>query len=47
MRNDIYEIRNRLDRVDLDVLHNIYLFRCLTIRQIYNNFYAGNINTFK
>ena len=46
MKNDIYEIRNRLDRVDLDVLHNIYLFRCLTIRQIYNNFYAKSINTF-
>lgn len=46
MKNDVYEIRNSLDRVDLDVLHNIYLFRCLTIRQIYNNFYATTIPTF-
>lgn len=46
MKNDIYEIKNKLDRVDLDVLHSIYLFRCLTIRQIYNNFYTGHIKTF-
>ena len=49
MKNDMYEIKNQLDTLDLEVLHNIYLLRCLTVRQIYNNFYKDVIihfNTF-
>jgi hypothetical protein len=34
-----FEIKNMLTKIDLEVLHQIYLLRCLTINQIYVNFY--------
>lgn len=46
MKFDIFEIQDRLDRVDLDMLYNIYLFRCLTLNQIYNTFYKSQIKSF-
>ena len=38
---DITEIKDTLDKIDLKMLYNLYQFRCLTIKQVYNNFYAS------
>lgn len=46
MKNEIYELKNRLTETDLKVLHNIYLFRCLTIRQVYNMFFIKEMQSF-
>ena len=35
-----FDIKNILTKIDLEVLHQIYLLRCLTVTQIYTNFYA-------
>ena len=37
-----FDIKNTLNKKDLDVLHNIYLLRCLTISQIYYNYYKDD-----
>ena len=37
-----FEIKNLLNKIDLEVLHQIYLLRCLTINQIYVNFYEDS-----
>ena len=37
-----FEIKNILNKIDLEVLHQIYLLRCLTINQIYVNFYKDD-----
>ncbi len=34
-----FEIKNILSKVDIEVLHQIYLLRCLTVNQIYTNYY--------
>lgn len=36
---NFFEVKNLLDKKDLEVLHNIYLLRCLTVSQIYLNYY--------
>ena len=35
----LFEIKTYLTQNDLDVLYKIYRLRCLTISQLYNNFY--------
>lgn len=35
----LFELKTYLSQNDLEVLHKIYRLRCLTISQIYNNFY--------
>lgn len=35
----LFEIKTYLTQNDLEVLHKIYRLRCLTISQLYNNFY--------
>lgn len=47
MRNSTYEIARILNQKDFFVLYNIYLFRCLTIRQIYKNYYIDEISSFE
>ena len=37
-----FDIKNLLNKIDLEVLHQIYLLRCLTINQIYINFYEDS-----
>ena len=34
-----FDIKNILNKIDIEVLHQIYLLRCLTVNQIYVNFY--------
>ena len=34
-----FDIKNLLSKIDLEVLHQIYLLRCMTVTQIYKNFY--------
>lgn len=34
-----FDVKNMLSQDDLNVLYEIYMLRCLTITQIYNNFY--------
>lgn len=34
-----YDVKNMLSQDDLNVLYNIYMLRCLTVTQIYTNFY--------
>lgn len=46
MNEQIYEIKQKLNHVDLEFLKNVYLFRCLTIRQAYNSFYQDSIPYF-
>lgn len=46
MKENAYEIRNKLEKVDLELLKTIYLHRCLTVRQIYQHFYSDKFNTF-
>lgn len=46
MKANIYELKENLTTVDLEVLHSIYLFRCLTVKQVYKNFYEKIIPTF-
>lgn len=36
---NFFEVKNLLNKKDLEVLHNIYLLRCLTVSQIYLNYY--------
>lgn len=47
MRKTTYELSNTLSSEDLEVLEAIYLFRCLTIRQIYRNFYTNQFLNFE
>lgn len=42
-KNSSYNLGNNLPKVDLDVLHNIYLLRCLTTKQIYSTFYSNKM----
>lgn len=37
-----FDVKNNLDKKDLELLHNIYLLRCLTVSQIYNNYYKND-----
>lgn len=37
-----FDVKNVLSKKDLDVLHNIYLLRCLTVSQIYYNYYKDD-----
>lgn len=46
MREKVYNTANNLNRIDLELLKNIYLFRCLTIRQAYSSFYEESIPYF-
>ena len=39
---NFFDLKNQLDEKDLNVLHNIYLLRCLTVSQIYNNYYQDD-----
>lgn len=39
---NFFEVKNMLDKRDLEVLHNIYLLRCLTVSQIYYNYYKDD-----
>lgn len=34
-----FDIKNMLNKIDLEILHQIYLLRCLTVNQIYLNYY--------
>ena len=34
-----FDIKNILSKIDIEVLHQIYLLRCLTVNQIYMNYY--------
>lgn len=45
-KNTTYTLINSLPKRDLDVLHNIYLFRCLTTRQIYTFYKEMSYETF-
>lgn len=47
MKKATYELTNSLSQIDLKVLESIYLFRCLTIRQVYRNFYTDIIDSFE
>lgn len=42
-KNSAYNMVNSMNKVDLDVLHNIYLLRCLTTKQIFNTFYSNKM----
>lgn len=44
MKNDLYDIKQNLSKTDLFFLKNIYLLRCLTIKQAYNSFYKDSIS---
>lgn len=46
MNDNIYELKSKLDNTDFQMLHKLYLFRCLTIKQVYNNFYISKISNF-
>lgn len=37
-----FDIKNLLNKIDLEVLHQIYLLRCLTINQIFKNYYEDS-----
>ena len=37
-----FDIKNILSKIDLEVLHQIYLLRCLTITQIFTNYYVDD-----
>lgn len=37
-----FDIKNLLSKIDLEVLHQIYLLRCLTITQIFTNYYVDD-----
>lgn len=39
-----YDLQNLLSEEELNVLHQIYLHRCLTLKQIYNNFLKDLMN---
>ena len=38
---NVYDIKRELSNIDLKVLYNIYMYRCLSLNQIYTNFYAN------
>lgn len=42
-KDTAYEMVNNMNEVDLDLLHNIYLLRCLTTKQIFNMFYQNKM----
>ena len=46
MKNSVYEIKNKLAQTDVELLKSIYLHRCLTVRQIYQQFYLDKFNNF-
>lgn len=46
MRKELREAINQLERVDIQLLHKLYLFRCLTIRQTYRELYRGLYENF-
>lgn len=46
MRKELREAINQLERVDIQLLHKLYLFRCLTIRQAYRELYREQYETF-
>lgn len=46
MRKELREAINQLERVDIQLLHKLYLFRCLTIRQAYRELYREKYETF-
>lgn len=37
-----FDIKMMLNKIDLEVLHQIYLLRCLTINQIFKNYYEDS-----
>ena len=37
---NVYDIKRELSNIDLKVLYNIYMYRCLSLNQIYTNFYV-------
>ena len=39
---NFFDVKNMLSKQDLEVLHNIYLLRCLTVSQIYSNYYKND-----
>lgn len=39
MRKELRDIIKQLERADIQLLHRLYLFRCLTIRQAYRELY--------
>ncbi|HGS8931462.1 TPA: replication-relaxation family protein [Clostridioides difficile] len=43
-KDNIYDIKNTLSDIDLNVLYHIYTYRCLTIRQIYRTFYINEFS---
>ena len=50
MRKELREIIKQLERVDIQLLHRLYLFRCLTIRQVFKELYQiqyDNLNVFE
>lgn len=40
MRKELRDIMKQLEHVDIELLHQLYLFRCLTIRQAYRELYS-------
>lgn len=46
MNNNVYILKSKLDVIDFQMLYRLYLYRCLTVRQVYNNFYASTIDNF-
>lgn len=41
MRKELREIIKQLEHVDIQLLHRLYLFRCLTIRQVFRELYQA------
>lgn len=46
MRKELRDAINELERVDIKLLHKLYLFRCLTIRQAYRVLYKEEYDSF-
>lgn len=40
-----FDILKKTDKLDLDLLHNIYLWRCLSVSQAYNTFYKDKYSS--
>ncbi|MEI3912095.1 MULTISPECIES: replication-relaxation family protein [Bacillus] len=47
LKPSTYEIAKELKNQDLDFLYNVYLLRCLTIRQAYKYFFSDTIDSFE
>lgn len=46
MRKELRDAINKLERVDIKLLHKLYLFRCLTVRQAYRVLYKDIYDSF-